>query len=88
MLNLNAAPFTKENYQELTDPGHYFLRDLSATLESNEMTFTMVSINYSGNFEAIENAILDLKDFYKYSLKDSDYPILIIVDKIACELDI
>lgn len=71
MLNEQAAPFTVENYQEMTDEGHVFLRDKYAKKKGNEIHFSGISVENSCKDEAVLNALEDLKAFYRNSLAES-----------------
>ena len=72
MLKEDAAPFTLENYQEMTDEGHVFLRDKSAKIKGNEILFAGITVKNSCEKEAnVLNALEDLKAFYKVSLGES-----------------
>ena len=71
MLNEQAAPFTVENYREMTDEGHVFLRDKSAKEKGNEICFAGIKVENSCENEAVSNALEDLKAFYRYSLEET-----------------
>ena len=71
MLNEHAAPFAQENYQEMTDEGHVFLRDNTAKLKGNEILFSGVSVETSCKEEVVLNALEDLKAFYRNSLNET-----------------
>ena len=71
MLNEQAAPFAQENYREMTDEGHVFLRDNTAKLKGNEILFSGVSVETSCKEEVVLNALEDLKAFYRNSLNET-----------------
>ena len=70
MLNTEAAPFTAENYQELTSEGHVFLRDSNAKKKGNEILFSGISVECSCKEPAVLNALDDLKSFFRNALQE------------------
>ncbi|MBQ9770313.1 MAG: hypothetical protein IJW23_00665 [Lentisphaeria bacterium] len=71
MLNEQAAPFTVENYREMTDEGHVFLRNKNAKKKGNEILFSGITVESSCQEEVVLNALEDLKAFYRYSLGET-----------------
>ena len=70
MQNQHAAPFAAENYREMTDGGHIFLRDKQAKQKGNEILFAGISVENTCKDKAVFNALEDLKAFYRDSLAE------------------
>ena len=71
MLNRKAAPFTWENYRELTDNGHVFLRDKSARRNRGEVLFREIAVDSPESPESLCSALTDLQEFYRLSLGEN-----------------